>query len=188
MVYEIEQTSDIQQHAMRWRMEDGSALDDEEWHANVGRLLDQWRPEHRPDFHSGLSVRVDDGVERTVLAAGPHFALERWRAGTPAPLVRELTTAHVLSNAGAAVTVETNGWSGRLDRARSLLLPAALGRVRVHGPADVLFGYLPDLERDVRAPLLAAGHGAAAVAALGEGAGGGDGARGTEGGGPADGC
>ncbi|MDQ1047196.1 hypothetical protein [Streptomyces sp. V4I2] len=56
----------------------------------------------------------------------------------------------------------------RLGCARSLLLPAALGRVRIQGPADVLLGYLPDLEQDIRTPLLAAGHGAAAVAALGE--------------------
>ena len=41
-----------------------------------------------------------------------------------------------------------------------MLLPAALGWVEIDGPADVLTGYLPDLERDVRAPLLAAGHGA----------------------------
>ncbi|WP_063764504.1 class I mannose-6-phosphate isomerase, partial [Streptomyces sp. NRRL S-481] len=38
LVYEIEQTSDIQQHAMAWRMEDGSALDEEERHANLERL------------------------------------------------------------------------------------------------------------------------------------------------------
>ncbi|MFI7015519.1 class I mannose-6-phosphate isomerase [Streptomyces sp. NPDC050164] len=38
LVYEIEQTSDIQQHAMRRHMEDGSELDDEEWHTNLGRL------------------------------------------------------------------------------------------------------------------------------------------------------
>jgi mannose-6-phosphate isomerase len=52
-----------------------------------------------------------------------------------------------------------------------VLLPAALGSVRVEGPADVLAGYHPDLERDVRAPLLAAGHGAPAIAALGGGSG-----------------
>ncbi|MER6712589.1 mannose-6-phosphate isomerase [Streptomyces sp. NPDC006129] len=176
LVYEIEQTSDIQQHAMRRHMEDGSELDDEEWHANLGRLLDEWRPGPRPEFHSGLSVRVDDGVERTVLCAGPYFALERWRAGTSAPLVHDFSTALVVSNAGAPVTVESGGRSERLGRARTLLLPAALGRVRIEGPADVLLGYLPDLEQDIRTPLLAAGHGAAAVAALGEGLSPGDGA------------
>ncbi|GGY24601.1 class I mannose-6-phosphate isomerase [Streptomyces djakartensis] len=169
LVYEIEQTSDIQQHAMPWRMEDGSALDEEERRANLERLLEQWRPDPRPDFRPGLCVPVDDGVERTVLCAGPHFALERWRVGTAAPLVRDFSTALVLSNAGAAVTVESGGQRVPLERAGSLLLPAALGRVRIQGPADVLAGYLPDLERDVRSPLLAAGHGQAAVAALGEG-------------------
>jgi mannose-6-phosphate isomerase len=84
---------------------------------------------------------VDDGVERTVLCAGPYSALERWTAG---------------------------GWTGRLDRARSLLFPAALGDLRIQGPADVLIGYVPDLERDVRAPLSVGGHGPTAAAALGE--------------------
>ncbi|MET9762596.1 hypothetical protein ABZ016_26680, partial [Streptomyces sp. NPDC006372] len=56
-------------------------------------------------------------------------------------------------------------------RARTLLLPAALGEIHIQGPADVLIGYVPDLDRDIRAPLLAAGHGPAAIAALGEGLG-----------------
>ncbi|MEV5551100.1 type I phosphomannose isomerase catalytic subunit [Streptomyces sp. NPDC052309] len=169
LVYEIEQTSDIQQHAMPWRMEDGSPIGTRERAANIERLLDEWRPGPRPAFHPGLGTTVADGVERTVLCAGPYFALERWTAGTLAPLVRGFSTALVLSNAGAPVTVAAGGWTGRLGRARTLLLPAVLGEVRVEGPADVLIGYVPDLEHDVQAPLLAAGHGPAAVAALGEG-------------------
>jgi mannose-6-phosphate isomerase len=169
LVYEIEQTSDIQQHAMPWRMEDGALLDDREWHANIERLLQEWRPEPRPHFGPGLGVTVDDGVERTVLCAGPHFALERWAAAGTAVLSSACTTALVLSNAGAPVTVTAGDWTGRLDRARTLLVPAVLGEVHVQGPADVLIGYVPDLEHDIRAPLLAAGHGPAAIAALGEG-------------------
>ncbi|UFR00405.1 class I mannose-6-phosphate isomerase [Streptomyces sp. Go40/10] len=169
LVYEIEQTSDIQQHAMPWRMEDGAPLDERERAANIERLLEEWRPEPRPEFQPGLSVPVEDSVVRTVLCAGPYFALERWTAGRSARISRAFTTAQVLSNAGAPVTVACDGWTGRLDRARTLLLPAALGEVRVAGPADVLFGYVPDLEDDIRAPLTAAGHGPAAIAALGEG-------------------
>ncbi|MFG2352093.1 type I phosphomannose isomerase catalytic subunit [Streptomyces sp. NPDC048521] len=169
LVYEIEQTSDIQQHAMPWRMEDGAPVDEREREANIARLLDEWRPAPRPEFQPGLSVPVEDTVVRTVLCAGPYFALERWTAGRTAQVRRAFSTAHILSNAGAPVTVTSGGWTGRLDRARTLLLPAALGAVRVDGPADVLFGYLPDLEADVRAPLAAAGHGPAAIAALGAG-------------------
>ncbi|MFF9020326.1 hypothetical protein [Streptomyces eurythermus] len=73
----------------------------------------------------------------------------------------------VLSNAGAPVTVTTPGGRERLARAESPLLPAALGRLRIEGPADVLLGYPPDLDADIRAPLLAAGHGPAAITALG---------------------
>ncbi|MET8772947.1 class I mannose-6-phosphate isomerase [Streptomyces sp. NPDC004658] len=169
LVYEIEQTSDIQQHAMPWRMEDGAPLDERERKENIERLLDEWRPEPRPAFQPGLSVPAGDTVVRTVLCAGPYFALERWTAGAGARISRSFATAQVLSNAGAPVTVACDGWTGPLDRARTLLLPAALGEVRVTGPADVLFGYVPDLEADVRAPLTAAGHGPTAIAALGEG-------------------
>ncbi|MFI9250954.1 hypothetical protein [Streptomyces sp. NPDC053069] len=73
-----------------------------------------------------------------------------------------------LTNAGPPVTVAAGGWTGRLDRARTLLLPAALGEVRVDGPADVLFGHLPDLAADIDKPLTAAGHGPAAISALGD--------------------
>ncbi|MEG8278898.1 type I phosphomannose isomerase catalytic subunit [Streptomyces sp. AHA2] len=169
LVYEIEQTSDIQQHAMRNRMEDGSPVPDDEWHDNLGRLLDEWRPGPRPEFHPGLSVPVADGVVRTVLCAGPYFALERWSAAAATPLVHRFSTVRILTNAGAPVTVTAGSFTGTLERARTLLLPAALEEVRIEGPADVLLGHVPDLERDIRAPLLAAGHGTAAVAALGEG-------------------
>ncbi|WP_345663696.1 type I phosphomannose isomerase catalytic subunit [Streptomyces venetus] len=169
LVHEIEQTSDIQRHAMRTRMEDGSPVPDEEWHSNLAALLDQWHPDPRPEFHPGLDIRTDDGAVRTVLCAGPYFALERWTSG--ATLRHSFSTVRILTNAGAPVTVTSGDRTVRLDRARTLLLPAALGEIHVQGPADVLIGYVPDLDRDIRAPLLAAGHGPAAIAALGEGLG-----------------
>jgi mannose-6-phosphate isomerase class I len=168
LVYEIERTSDIQQHAMRWEMTDGSPVDDEQWQANLDAFLDEWRPEARPRPGPGLAVPVDDGVQRVFLAAGPYFALERWTAGTAAPLRHAFETAVVLSNVGAPVTVTVGQWSEPLGRAETLLLPAACGRVEVRGPADVLMGYLPDLDVDVRAPLAAAGYGPEAIVRLGE--------------------
>jgi mannose-6-phosphate isomerase len=112
-------------------------------------------------------VDLEDGVNRTVLTAGPYFALERWRVAGTARLT--VGTATVLSNVGAPVRLRTPGHEEVLGRARTVLLPAALGWVEIDGPADVLTGYLPDLEHDVRAPLLAAGYGAGAIAALGAG-------------------
>ncbi|MFF9179538.1 type I phosphomannose isomerase catalytic subunit [Streptomyces misionensis] len=158
LVYEIEQTSDIQQHAMRWHMEDGSPVDEQEHRSNLDMLMRQADLEYRPDFTPGLSIPVGDGVERVFLCAGPYFALERWRAGTTEPVRHTFATAHILSNVGAPVRVRTGAWSEELGRAETLLLPAACGDVEITGPADVLFGYLPDLDRDVRGPLLAAGY------------------------------
>ena len=169
VIYEIEQTSNIMQHAMHWMMEDGSTLAEEQFRSNIDMLLQELKPEARPDFQPGLRIGVDDGVERVFLCASPYFALERWRAGTDAPLVHHFETAIILSNVGAPIAVNAGGSTQWLGRAETLLLPAALGRVEIQGPADVLMGYLPDLERDVRGPLVAAGYGPGVIAALGEG-------------------
>ncbi|MFE0876150.1 type I phosphomannose isomerase catalytic subunit [Streptomyces smyrnaeus] len=170
LVYEIEQTSDIQQHAMRWNMEDGSPVGDAEFSSNLDMLMQQVDLDARPDFTPGLRVAVGDGVERVFLCAGRYFALERWRAGTAEPLRHSFATAQILSNVGAPVRVRAGDWSGELDRAETVLLPAVCGEVEITGPADVLFGHLPDLDRDVRRPLVEAGYPLQAIAALGAGA------------------
>jgi mannose-6-phosphate isomerase class I len=169
LVYEIEQTSDIGQHAMPWHMEDGSPVTDEERHASIDMLMREVKTEPQPAFTPGLKIEVADGVQRVFCCAGPYFALERWQAGTAGPLRHRFATAQILANAGAPVEVTVRGRTHRLGRAESLLLPAALGEAEVTGPADVLFGYLPDLDRDVRQPLAAAGYGAGLISALGEG-------------------
>ncbi|MBO2465241.1 class I mannose-6-phosphate isomerase [Actinomadura violacea] len=168
LVYEIEQTSDVQQSAMPHRMEDGSRLDDAEWHHNLDMLIAEWKPDPRPDFQPGLRIAVTDDIERVVCTAGPYFALERWRAAAGAAIRLPLPTAKVLTNVGAPVQVTTGGPPETLDPARTLLLPAALREAWITGPADVLVGYLPDLETDIRAPLAAAGYGPQAIQALGD--------------------
>ncbi|MFC4907403.1 class I mannose-6-phosphate isomerase [Actinomadura gamaensis] len=167
LVYEIEQTSDIQQHAMRWQMEDGSPVDDEQFAANISAFMREVKLEPRPRFVPGLPVATGDGTGRTFLCASPYFALERWHAGTAEPLRHSFATAQILSNVGAPVRVRVGGLEERLGRAETLLLPAALGEVEIVGPADVLFGYLPDLRRDVVAPLTEAGYTAEAIGGLG---------------------
>ena len=108
-------------------------------------------------------------MHQVFCCAGPYFALERCQVGSTAPLRRTFRTAQVLSNVGGPVEVRTSAGVEALGRAETLLLPAALGEVEITGPADVLFGYLPDLERDVVGPLLGAGYPRSLVATLGEG-------------------
>jgi mannose-6-phosphate isomerase class I len=169
LVYEIEQTSDIGQHAMSWNMADGSPIADEQRHANLDMLLREVKTEVRPEFTPGLTIEVADGVQRVFCCAGPYFALERWQVGTVTPLRHRFSTAQILANVGAPVDVTVRGQITRLGRAESLLLPAALGEVEISGPADVVFGYLPDLDRDVRQPLTAAGYSPQVISTLGEG-------------------
>ncbi|MGY1438522.1 class I mannose-6-phosphate isomerase [Streptomyces reniochalinae] len=171
LVYEIEQTSDIQQHAMRWQMEDGSRVSDAEFGSHLDMLMRQVDLETRPDFTPGLAVAVGDGVERVFLCAGPYFALERWHAGTEEPVRHSFATAQILSNVGGPVRVRSGEWREELGPAETLLLPAACGHVEITGPADVLFGYLPDLDRDVRGPLLEAGYPPRVIDSLGPRAG-----------------
>jgi mannose-6-phosphate isomerase len=167
LVHEIELTSDVVQHAMPWHMEDGSPVPPAEQRANVEALLAQWDPAPRPEFRPGLAVDVDDGVSRVVLTAGPYFALDRWRVARRAAI--GVRTATVLTNVGAPVCLRVGEHAESLGRGRSVLLPAALESVTVDGPADLLAGHRPDLEHDVWAPLLAAGHGAGAIGRLGPG-------------------
>jgi mannose-6-phosphate isomerase len=169
LIYEIEQTSDISQHAMPWDMEDGSEVPDDERRENLDRLLDELRPAPQPRFGPGLRLPAGGDAERVLCCAGPFFALERLRVAGAADVEHAFETAVVLTNVGAPIRVAADGWSEELGRARSLPLPAALRRVTIAGPADVLLGWLPDLERDVRAPLAAAGYAPELVATLGEG-------------------
>jgi mannose-6-phosphate isomerase len=168
LVYEIEQTSDVQQSAMPHRMEDGSRLDDAEWHHNLDMLIAEWKPGPRPDFQPGLHIAIADGIEKTCCTAGPYFALERWRAASGATIELPLPTAKILTNVGAPVRLTAGGPPATLEPARTLLLPAALREAQITGPADVLVGYLPHLETDIRAPLTAAGYGPQAIRALGD--------------------
>ncbi|MFI0737400.1 class I mannose-6-phosphate isomerase [Streptomyces sp. NPDC021100] len=166
LVYEIEQTSDVQQHAMRHRMEDGSPLSDDEWHANVGRLLEQWDPAPRPRCLPGLALPAPGGT-RTLLTAGPYFALERWTVPAGETLRHSFTGALVVTVLDGPAELSYAGGTLTVGRARTVLLPAALGEVELTGPCSALAGRVPDdLDRDVRAPLRAAGHAPEAVAAL----------------------
>ncbi|WP_242122011.1 class I mannose-6-phosphate isomerase [Sphingomonas lacusdianchii] len=168
LIYEIEQTANIMQHAMTWNQEDGSPVPSDERERNIDKLLEEWRPEALPVARPPLAISVTDDIQRGICCAGPYFALERWTVANGARLDYRFDHATILSNAGAPVSVQSGSFTGRLEQAKSLLLPAALGHVAIEGPADLLIGYLPDLDRDIREPLSAAGYGAELIARLGD--------------------
>lgn len=168
LLYEIQQTSDVLQTAMPYNMRDGSFIDTDGWHRNLEMLIEEIRLDSRPSFTPGLRLSAGDDFDRTICVASPYYALERWRVGTSSPARHLLDTAVIITNVGAPVSVSGDGWHETLGKAETLLLPAALGSVEIKGPADVLVGYLPDLERDIVAPLEGAGYSRDVIASLGK--------------------
>lgn len=166
LIYEIEQTSNIQQHAMPWRMEDGKPLSRATQERNIDALLEELRPELRTVPFPGLLREETPACRRIMCCAGPYFALERWQIS--ASYAYTFTSAQLISNIGEPCDMEANGQCYRLGCGESLLLPAALGKVLFRGPGEILVGYVPDLERDVRAPLRAMGCDARSIALLGD--------------------
>jgi mannose-6-phosphate isomerase len=159
--------SNVQQHAMPWHMEDGSPVSEAEREKNIDTLLAELHPASRPDFQPGLRIAVSDEVERVICCAGRYFALERWRVAAGVPLRYRFEHATILSNVGLPAVVRSASWAEQLERAASLLLPAALREIEIMGPADVFIGYLPNLEHDVYEPLAAAGYGRGVIQSLG---------------------
>ncbi|WP_432573316.1 type I phosphomannose isomerase catalytic subunit [Kineococcus sp. SYSU DK005] len=144
LVYEIEQTSDTQQHAMPYEMQDGSPVPEQQRRENVEALLREARLDARASITDSTVPADDDGVRRALCCQGPYFVLRRWRSGHPVRVRREFGTAQVLTNIGRApVAVHAGAWSGELARASTFLLPAALGAVEVEGELDLLWGHLP---------------------------------------------
>ena len=70
------------------------------------------------------------------------------------------------------MSVVYGGGSETLGRAESCILPAAIGEVRIvpgaAGEASLVACYVPDLERDVLAPLREARYSPEEMRALGE--------------------
>ena len=169
LVFEVQQTSDLGQFVTPESLY-GERLDDETWRANVEAALDELRPDYRPHPNPGLGFQ--DGENRRVFGcAGPHFALERWTLTEPLTEPSHPERCLTLSNVGEAVLIEYEGGTEALGPGESCVLPAAIGEVRVApegGEASLIACYVPDLERDVVAPLREAGYSDEEIRTLGE--------------------
>jgi len=169
LVFEVQQTSDLGVSVMPEDLY-GRPLGEEEWRANIEAALEELEPDPRPVPNPGLPLEEGDN-RRVLCCAGPHFALERWTlaaAHREPPHPRRCLT---LSNVGGGeVALEHAGGTEVLGRAESCLLPASIGEVRVvpEGEASLVACYVPDLQRDVIAPLREAGRSDEEIRGLGE--------------------
>ena len=170
LIFEVQQTSDLGQFVTPTDLY-GEPLDEETWDANINAALDELKTNYLPRPNPGLVV--EDGPNRRVLCcAGPHFALERWTLSQPRVEPRHSERCITLSNVGEPVSLEYEGGAETLGRAESCVLPAAIGEVSVapegDGGASLICCYVPDLERDIVAPLREAGYSDEQIRGLGE--------------------
>ncbi|HEY8447957.1 MAG TPA: hypothetical protein VIL01_12700 [Thermomicrobiales bacterium] len=168
LIFEIQQTSDLGRHVMPVDLY-GKPISEEEWVANIAAVLDELRTDYFPKPNGGLARESGDN-RYVVGCAGKHFALERWALRAPHAEPAHPDRAFLISNVGAPVEIAYAGGTETLGRAESCVIPAALGEFRIvpQTEADLIVCYVPNLERDIIAPLRAAGHDDAAIAALGE--------------------
>ena len=151
LLYEIQQASDV-----TWRLYDWGRPRE----IHVDAALGVARPEQHAFRVSPL--RVSEG--RELLVACRHFALERWRVAGSQTLPNHPETFRVLTVLDGAVAV------GDLDlkRGASAVLPADLGSQPLIGDGALLLGYIPNLETDIRRPLLEAGHDLETIRRMGD--------------------
>jgi len=115
-------------------------------------------------------VTLTHGVNRqTFIFACRYFSLERLDLAETATLSPEGQRFYVLSVIEGNCNVRAGAASEKLLTGQSCLIPACLDEVKLEpqGNTALLKAYVPDLVRDVIAPLRAAGVGDAAIRGLG---------------------
>jgi mannose-6-phosphate isomerase len=171
LIFEVQQTSDLTQHVMPADLR-GNRLSEEEWDRNIEQTLRELRTHFLPKPNPGLARPSAEPGNRFVIGgAGPHFAIERWALTEPHVEAVRPDRCLTVSNVGDPLRIGWGGGEMTLGRAESCILPAAIGEAAMTPTGeggDLIVCYVPDLERDVIAPLRAAGHDDAAIAALGE--------------------
>ena len=141
-----------------------------------GRVDDQGRPRElhlekameavdlvslAPRSFSGLTRQLG-AAEVTALTAGKYFALERWRVNGPWDGELSGERFELLTVIGGQGSLEPDRGPEKhidLTPGTTVLLPAALGRFRIEPDKESVWlrSYVPDLESDIRKPLMDAG-------------------------------
>lgn len=172
LIFEIQQTSDLGVHVMPNDLY-GRPLTPEQWDEGIRQTLAELKTDYLPKPHPGLAI-TREGNRYVVGAAGPHFALERWRLSNAHFEDGRFKRCLTVSNVGDPVVIRYEGGEETLARAESCILPAAIGEVVIAptaGEADLIVCYLPDIGRDIITRCMAQGYDRDKIDALGIAAG-----------------
>ncbi len=126
---------------------------------------------HFGSSHGGkncaLEKSVDDMATRSVLAACPHFAAERWSLKGAYTNDTLGDSFHMVMTVDEPATIATAGGKTELNKGHAALIPGNAEQYTVESEGDVLVYYVPNLSRDIVDPLSAAGHSATSISRLG---------------------
>lgn len=166
LLYELQQNSDTTFRLYDWGRTDAAGNPRALHLAEAGAVADL-------RAHEGYkvpSLALEHGTHReSFLVACPYFVLQKWDAFKGEARLETRGRFRVLSVVAGATTVAFEGGTLRLERGDTALVPAALETVTLEASpeAEVLVSFVPeDLDREVRAPLRAAGHSPEVVEAL----------------------
>jgi mannose-6-phosphate isomerase len=164
VIYEIQQSSDITYRLYDW---DRPASAGRELHLVQSGDVSDYEPidQHRI---RPLTLHAE-GATRTLFAACQYFAAEKVDVRSRYASDTLGASPHLLTVLEGAGAVQANGVSAALSAGESVVVPAEAGAYAVEpdGALTYICSHVPDLQRDVIAPLQSAGYSNAEIAQLG---------------------
>lgn len=165
MIYEIQQPSHVTYRLDDWGRLGAFGLPRELHHADGLSVLNRHL---RPEPIAPILLATGD-ARRELLAATRYFALERiaLRPGARADLAA-VASPRVLTVIAGDAALDDAGAPLPLAAGQTAVIPAGVpGSIDASGETTILHGWVPDLEREVRAPGRQAGASENALQALG---------------------
>jgi mannose-6-phosphate isomerase len=158
-LFEIQQNSDITYRFYDWGRLDNQGNPRELHREKAIQVVDLHEPNEQTPF-TGLAIQ-QDSLNITFLAAGQHFALQKWETSKPFTNVLNGGRFQILVtlSGNGLIISQTSEPRVELAPGRAVILPAALGdwQLKPSCPVTVLRAFVPDLAEDVVAPLKKAG-------------------------------
>lgn len=159
MLFEIQQKSDLTYRVYDYGRRDAKTGQPRELHLDKALDVIDFTPAPR----TKTAPLPLDPENRVLLVACPYFALERWTIIDQRKLATDPGSFEIVTVIEGAAALNTSNNAALLQRGDSVVLPAMLGDYTIrntHSEAalQILRVYVPDLERDLIAPLRAQGY------------------------------
>ncbi len=105
----------------------------------------------------GISIQVGSDCKKTILAANRFFAAEVWDVSGSVYALTDRRKFFIYTIIDGSAEFTYRDGKIRVETLKSVLLPPAVEEYEMHGDFKAVKAYVPDLERDVYAPLASLG-------------------------------